>query len=72
MAKKQFLTENEKTAIRVLNYIATFDGIITSNDDIFYLLNQGVQKFIPKGKRNLVSINEDSYPLKIRKTIVKG
>lgn len=64
--EKEFLTNEEKQAIKVLNFIATYDGIIQSEDDIKYLLQQGIEKFIPKKRRHLVSITENSYPVKIK------
>ena len=48
MTDKEFLTDNEKQSIKVLNFIATYDGIIQSEDEIKYLLKQGIEKFIPK------------------------
>ena len=64
MSKKE-LTIKEKEAIKVLNYIATFDGIIQDEIDIIYMLNAGINKFIPKSKRNLVEIQSNRYPIKI-------
>lgn len=59
------LTENEKQAIRTLNYIATFDGIITNENDIIFLLNVGINKFISPKRQCLVSVNETAYPIRI-------
>jgi len=59
------LTDNEKQAINVLNFIATYDGIIKSEDEIKYLLKQGIENFIPKKRRRLVFINENNYPIRI-------
>jgi len=63
--QNQFLTNEEKKAIKVLNFIATYDGVIKSEDDIKYLLQQGIEKFIPKKRRHLVSIAKNAYPIKI-------
>ncbi len=60
------LTQNEKQAIRTLNYIATFDGIIVDEEEIKYLLQSGIDKFIPKKRRHLVSITETAYPVRIK------
>ena len=58
------LTSEERHALNVLNYIVTYDGIITSEDEIKYLLQQGIEKFIAKKRQHLVRIRE-SYPIKI-------
>lgn len=60
------LTNEERTAINVLNYIATFDGIITNEEDRHNILNYGIFKFIPTKKRELLSITETAYPMKIK------
>jgi len=60
------LTEKEKQSIRTLNYIATFDGVIESEDEIKYLLNEGVKKFIANKRHHLVSITETAYPIRIK------
>lgn len=64
--EKEFLTKEEKQAIKVLNFIATYDGVIQSEDEIKYLLKQGIEKFIPKKRRHLVSITETTYPVRIK------
>ena len=64
--EKEFLTNEEKQAIKVLNFIATYDGVIQSEDEIKFLLKQGIEKFIPKKRRHLVSINEDTYPIEVK------
>ncbi len=64
--EKEFLTNEEKQAIKVLNFIATYDGVIQSDDEIKYLLKQGIEKFIPKKRRHLVSITETAYPVRIK------
>ena len=64
--EKEFLTNEEKQAIKVLNFIATYDGVIQSDDEIKYLLKQGIEKFIPKKRRHLVSITETAYPIRIK------
>lgn len=66
MEKKEFLTNEEKQSIKVLNFIATYDGVIQSEDEIKYLLKQGVEKFIPKKRQHLVSITETAYPVRIK------
>ena len=60
------LTDKEKQSIRTLNYIATFDGIIKSEDEIKYLLNEGIKKFITPKRQHLVSITETAYPIRIK------
>lgn len=62
---KTYLTNEEKQSVKVLNYIAKYDGIIRSEEDIVYLLNQGIEKFIPKSRRHLVRVNTDAYPVRI-------
>ena len=64
--EKEFLTNEEKQAIKVLNFIATYDGVIESEDEIKYLLKQGIEKFIPKKRRHLVSIAKTAYPIRIK------
>lgn len=63
---KEFLTNEEKQAIKVLNFIATYDGVIENEEEIKYLLKQGIEKFIPKKRRHLVSITETAYPVRIK------
>lgn len=60
------LTTEEKQSIKVLNFIATYDGIIESEDEIRYLLKQGIDKFIAKKRRHLVSLTETAYPIRIK------
>lgn len=60
------LTTDERRAIRTLNYVATFDGIIPNEDDIKFLLNQGIKKFIAPKRQHLVSITETAYPIRIK------
>lgn len=64
--EKEFLTNEEKQAIKVLNFIATYDGVIQSEGEIKFLLEQGIEKFIPKKRRHLVSITETAYPVRIK------
>ena len=59
------LTEKEKQSIRTLNYVAT-DGIIVDENDIKYLLEIGIQKFIAPKRQYLVSITETAYPIRIK------
>lgn len=60
------LTEKEKQSIRTLNYIATFDGVITNEEEIRYLLNEGIKKFIAPKRQHLVSLTETAYPIRIK------
>tara|TARA_R110000772_G_C13244355_1_gene433963 strand:- start:893 stop:1084 length:192 start_codon:yes stop_codon:yes gene_type:complete len=60
------LTDKEKQSIRTLNYIATFDGVITDEEEIKYLLNEGIKKFITPKRQYLVSITEAAYPIRIK------
>ena len=62
----RFLTNEEKQSIKVLNFIATYDGIIDDEYEIKYLLKQGIQKFISKKNQGLVSITETAYPIRIK------
>jgi hypothetical protein len=64
--EKEFLTNEEKQAIKVLNFIATYDRVIEDEEEIKYLLKQGIEKFIPKKRRHLVSITETAYPVRIK------
>lgn len=61
----KFLTPKQITHIKTLNYIATYDGVIENEDDMVYLLDKGIEKFIPKNKRHLVKINTSRYPIGI-------
>ena len=63
---QKVLTDQEKQSIKALNFIAKFDGIIQSEDDIKYILKQGIDKFIPKKRQHLVSITESAYPIRIK------
>jgi hypothetical protein len=60
------LTDKEKQSIRTLNYIATFDGVITDEEEIKYLLNEGIKKFIAPKRQHLVSLTETAYPVRIK------
>jgi len=60
------LTDKEKQSIRTLNYIATFDGVITDEAEIKYLLDEGIKKFIATKRQHLVSITETAYPIRIK------
>jgi hypothetical protein len=60
------LTDKELAYIKAINYIVSYDGIITSNEDIKYLINQAIEVLIPKYKRHLVSVTETAYPTKIK------
>lgn len=59
------LTNKEKQSIRVLNFTATYDGMMEEND-IRFLLEQGIKKFISKNRQKLVSITETAYPMRIK------
>lgn len=63
--KDETLTHKEKQCIRVLNFVATFDGIIQDEEEIKYILKKGIEKYIPKSRRHLVSISENTYPIRI-------
>lgn len=63
---KTYLTVNEKKTIQVLNFIATFDGIITNEHDMIYILQHGIENFISPKKRHLVTIDDNVYPIKIK------
>lgn len=65
-AKNQELTQKEKDSIKVLNFIATFDGVITSEDDVKFLLGKGIEKFIAKKRQHLASITDNAYPVRIK------
>ena len=60
------LTDKEKQSIKVLNYIATFDGIITDEEDIKLLLNEGIKKFIAVKRQHFVSLTDRAYPIRIK------
>ena len=60
------LTDKEKQAIKVLNYTATFDGIIHDENDIRFMLQNGIEKFISKKRHHLVSITKSAYPIRIK------
>ena len=63
------LSIKEKQSIRVLNFAATYDGIM-SNNEIKWMLRMGIEKFICKSRRHLVSITKTAHPrIKINKTI---
>jgi hypothetical protein len=51
--------------------LARFDGIIKSDEEIRYLLRMGIDKFIAKSRRHLVSITENGYPIKIIYKVIK-
>lgn len=66
------LTNQEKQSIRALNFTATFDGIIIDENDIKYMLQRGIEKFVAKSRRHLVSITETAYPIRIKWTSSLG
>ena len=47
-------------------YEPFFDGVIESEDEIKYLLNEGIKKFITPKRQHLVSITETAYPIRIK------
>ncbi|MFK5882895.1 MAG: hypothetical protein QM489_00990 [Candidatus Izemoplasma sp.] len=59
------LTDKEKQSIRVLNFAATYDGMM-DEDDIRFLLKMGIKKFISIKRTNLVAITETAYPIRIK------
>ena len=62
----QELNNTEKQSIKALNFIATFDGIIKSEDEIKYMLQKGIEKFVSKRRQHLCSITETAYPIRIK------
>ena len=60
------LTTKEKAYIRAMNFMATFDGIITNEDDIKYMLDKGLERLVAKSRRHLVTITETAYPIRIK------
>ena len=50
----------EKLEFRGQNKDRTFISLIK------FLLKQGIEKFIPKKRRHLVSITETAYPVRIK------
>lgn len=63
--KNDFLTNEEKQTIKVLNFIAKYDGVLTEDEEIKFLLNEGIEKFIAPKRQHLVSISRTSYPIRI-------
>lgn len=61
----EHLTSNEKQAIRVLNFMALHDSILTE-DDIDILFKRGINEFIAPKRRHLVTINKEVYPIRIQ------
>jgi len=59
------LTDKEKQSIRVLNFTATYDGMMEEHD-IRFLLEMGIKKFIAPKRQHLVSITERAYPMRIK------
>lgn len=60
------LTNEERHAVRVLNHVATFDGVIPDENDIKLLLREGISKFIAKKRQHLVRVTETAYPVQIK------
>lgn len=65
MEAKCDLNQQERHTIKILNFISSFDGIINSEDNIEYILKQGIQQLIPKNKQKYLSVNKEIYPIKI-------
>lgn len=59
------LTSEENQSVKVLNFIAEHDGVITSEEDIRYLLKRGIENFIHKSRQHLLSISKSTFPIKI-------
>jgi len=66
MKNLEIFSEQENVALKVLNYIASFDGIIRDEEEIKFILNEGIKKFISKKNRKFLKVI-NSYPIKIRK-----
>lgn len=58
------LIDKEKQSIRVLNYVATFEDNINS-ENVWSILHHGIEKFIDKDRRQLVTINSSKNPKRI-------
>lgn len=65
---KAGLSPKDITTIKALNFVAQYDGIIRNQSEIIYILECGIEKLIAKKKRHLVSIDRNSYPIRIRFT----
>lgn len=61
-----YLTDAEKQSIKALNFAATFDGIITSEYDIKYMLTKGIEKFVAKKRQHLAKVTDTAYPIRIK------
>ena len=64
--KKSNLTNEEGLAVKVLNFIAEFDGIILEESEREYLLKRGIEKFIANKRQHLVKVTETAYPIRIK------
>lgn len=64
--EKPQLSTYEKGIIKALNFLATLDGIISSEDDRRYMLEEGIRKGISKKNQHLLSITQTAYPMKIK------
>jgi hypothetical protein len=60
------LTKKEKQAIKTLNYVAAFDGIISDENEMEMLLNYGIKKFVSLEKQRYVKVNTNVYPMRIQ------
>lgn len=60
------LNDIEKKAINVMNFVATFDGVIDDEDDLRYILLKAIEKYISPKRRHLVSVTETAYPMRIK------
>lgn len=66
LAAENNLTNEERVAVRVLNFIAEFDGIIVEEHEREYLLKRGIEKFIAEKRQHLVKVTETAYPIRIK------
>jgi len=60
------LTEKEIQTVKTLNYIAKFDGIITDHEEMMYLMERSIEKFIAPKRQYLVSLTKTAYPIRIK------
>lgn len=65
LAVENNLTNEERIAVRVLNFIAEFDGIIVDESEREYLLKRGIERFIGNKRQHLVRVTETAYPIRI-------
>jgi hypothetical protein len=65
MAQKH-LTNNEKHAIKVLNFVAEYDGIIPDESDMEAILTYGIHRFVAESRQHLCYVNTSKYPIRIK------